>query len=112
MPRRRRALALTYETSDVEDALACAQMVAEAMATGHLATEEDGRRAPRAIAAVLRLVTGRIRLLRKAMLGDLDPAVLWHPGNDALPERTEGRGPCLTERTPREGADGRDALDD
>lgn len=98
----RKTVALTYEMADLENAIVCAQMIAEAAATEQFATEADERRAPRAIAAVLTLVVERIRLLQIAMLGSIDPALLWNPRNDAPPEGTEGRGPCLSGWPPPE----------
>lgn len=69
MPRDRRPNeAIVCELTDLEDALACAGIVAEALATDQLATEEDVRRAPRAVASVLRLVGRRLRSLRASIL--------------------------------------------
>lgn len=87
-PRRTaRSVSLPYELHDIEYALAAVGRLA---ATAQEAPDlHDARREVWALEAVATLARERVRLLRQALNGDADPALLHHPGN-AGPSGADG----------------------
>lgn len=77
-----RYIGLTFELGQIADALEAASILVDAQATDQLATEEQMRRTPRAVAAVLGLVQQRLKLVTGAIRHQVDPGLLLSPAND------------------------------
>lgn len=73
---KRRRWALSYELSEIADAIDAARMLGEAVSTNQLGSDYDQRHAPRALTAVLSLAWARVRDLNRVVRGDLDPGHL------------------------------------
>lgn len=74
---KRRRVALSYELSEISDAIEAARLLGDAVCTHQLGTEHDRRTAPRALTAVLNLVGARLKDVARIVRGDLDPAAIY-----------------------------------
>ena len=70
------AVSLVDEHSALADVVESAQLIAELLATGGLSDCETTRRAPSLLVAVLAIFKGRLRLLRKVALQEVDSTLL------------------------------------
>lgn len=78
-------ISLSYELAEIVSALGAVRVLAEELAHGQFETQHDYERAPRWIAAVTGVVLERLRLLTRAMTGNVDPKLLWSHVNAAPP---------------------------
>lgn len=69
---KHQAVSLVDELRALADVVESAQLVAELLATGSLTDREATTRAPRLLVAVLAILHGRLRLLRKVALKEVD----------------------------------------
>lgn len=83
MPKPQKVVVLDWEVGELSSAVQGAALLIELVTTSQLANEDQERVAPRAAAAILNLVTARMRDLQRALRGDLDPAVLFTSFNTA-----------------------------
>lgn len=69
-------VSLADELATLVDTLESAQLLAELLATGGLPDDEAVTRAPKMLEAALALIVGRVRLLRKVVVGSADVALI------------------------------------
>lgn len=81
-PTRKR-IVLSWELGELADTLEAARMLSEAIVTEQLGPDHDRRQAPRALTAMLSITWARLRDLTRVVRGDLDPARILAPHNDA-----------------------------
>ena len=72
-PRR---VSLADELATLADTLEGVQLLAELLATGALPDDEAATKVPEMLEAALALVVGRVRLLRKVVVGSADVALI------------------------------------
>lgn len=87
-----RAISLAAELDGIADTLESAQLITDLLANDGLPDDDAVKRAPKLLRAVLTLAVGRVRLLRKVVIGAADAALIVHRNNRALPHR-EGDDP-------------------
>jgi len=75
-------LSLGWELGEIERAVDAARILCDLGAEGQFATQQEAERAPLAAAAVLALVTERLRLVRRAIHGWMPPELLVAPHNE------------------------------
>ncbi len=85
-------VSLAAELAAIADTLESAQLIAELLVNSGLPDDDTVKRAPRMLESVLALAVGRVRLLRKVVIGAADAGLLEHRNNQALP-RGEGDDP-------------------
>ncbi len=81
------AISLAAELAGIADTLESAQLITDVLANGALPDDDTVKRAPKLLQAVLTLAVGRVRLLRKVVIGAADAALIAHRNNRALPHR-------------------------
>lgn len=69
-------ISLADELAELADTLEAAQLIAELLVTNAMPDEESSTRAPKMLEAILSLAIGRVRLLRKAVVGGADFSLL------------------------------------
>lgn len=79
-----RKISLANELEELASALTTARLLAEELSNEQLATIEDTRIAPKAIAAVVNLAIARMSLLTRALRGSINPGIVSEPYNQAL----------------------------
>ena len=84
-----KTISLAAELADLATVLESAQLIAELLVNGDLPDDDAVNRAPKMLEAVLALAVGRVRLLRKVVIGAADAALIEHRNNRALPHREE-----------------------
>ncbi len=87
-----KTVSLAAELAGIADTLESAQLIAELLVNDALPDDDTVNRAPRMLEAVLSLAVGRVRLLRKVLIGAADAGLIEHRNNRALPHR-EGDDP-------------------
>jgi hypothetical protein len=77
-----KTISLNSELAELHEALDAAHILSRALQNYGLASQEDQRRAPGAISAVLSLVQCRLRNLEQVVRGTLDAKFFWARHND------------------------------
>lgn len=85
-------VSLADELAELAAVLESAQLIAELLDNGGLPDDDTVARAPKMLEAVLTLAVGRVRLLRKVVIGAADAGLIEHRNNRALSHR-EGDDP-------------------
>lgn len=85
-------VSLADELATIGEVLESAQLLAEMLTTNAMPDEDTSERAPRMMEAVLALAAGRVRLLRKVVVGGADVQLLVGRHNRAH-GRVEGDDP-------------------
>lgn len=78
-------VSLAFELADIEAALRAVREIALALGTHGFTNLRSEKAAPRSIEASLVLIGDRLRLLRRAISGSADPALLHNTSNTAPP---------------------------
>ncbi len=86
------SVSLAAELDELADVIESAQLLAELLATNALPHDDAVSRAPKMLESVLALAAGRVRLLRKVVVGAADAALIENRNNRAFPAR-EGDDP-------------------
>jgi hypothetical protein len=95
-----RTVSLLQELHDMENMITAASLLVDAVENPPYAWAEN--EVPSALNTVVCWVGDRLRLLMKAMEGEINPTLLWNVRNRAVPE-DEGESPfVLREWTPAE----------
>ncbi len=97
---RPKSISLAHELAELVHVIESAQLFAELLVTGGLPDDDAVKRAPKLLEAVLALAAGRVRLLRKVVVGAADVALIEDRNNRALP-RVQGDDPDVVLPTPR-----------
>ena len=98
--KKGKTISLAAELAGLEETLESAQLIAELLVTHGLPDDDSVNRAPKMLESVLALAVGRVRLLRKVVIGAADPALIEHRNNRALPHH-EGDDPDVVLALPR-----------
>ena len=77
-----KTISLNDELAELYEALDAAHILSRALQNYGMSTQEDLRRAPGAISAVLSLVQCRLRNLEQVVRGTLDAGFFWARHND------------------------------
>jgi len=78
-------ISIGLELEVLSDAIDAARLPADEITTEHFGREQDFRRAPKLIEAVLALAVARLDLLQRAIGGGVDPRCLATAYNQPLP---------------------------
>lgn len=85
-----RKVSLAFELDGLASALNGLRILAEALGQNGLATEDDARAVPMAVAASLAALGSRITQLRRVVRGEADPRSVWTSFNDATGIASDG----------------------
>ena len=83
MKTKAKQVRLGFELAALEEAVAGAWLLVDALAHHQLAEEQHVTLAPRAVASILALVGSRLTQVGRVLRGNADPRLIWAAHNDA-----------------------------
>jgi hypothetical protein len=103
-PSSPKALSLAFEVDELERAIDGARVLLDEYRLGSITDAADEEHVPRHVSAILGIVAARMRLVRSAVRGGLNPKLVWSPFNaqPGPPQAGDDPDVTLTGWNPRE----------